>query len=155
MGNLELFGAPAPAVPADAAIKAEALRVQLNTWGHAYYVQDAPQVPDAEYDRVFRELQALEEAHENLRLAKVRVEAGTICLALESGDDRSVEVLVQGEAVAVTRDAPVVVPLTPVPVLVGTPSVRDIEGSVREDGSVVRATVPPHPMADEAQEATD
>ena len=69
MGNLELFGAPAPAVPADAAIKAEALRVQLNTWGHAYYVQDAPQVPDAEYDRVFRELQALEEAHPALRTA--------------------------------------------------------------------------------------
>ena len=67
MGNLELFGAPAPAVPADAAIKAEALRAQLNTWGHAYYVQDAPQVPDAEYDRVFRELQALEEAHPALR----------------------------------------------------------------------------------------
>ena len=67
MGNLELFGAPAPAVPADAAIKAEALRAQLNAWGHAYYVQDAPQVPDAEYDRVFRELQALEEAHPALR----------------------------------------------------------------------------------------
>ena len=67
MGNLELFGAPAPAVPADAAIKAEALRAQLNTWGHAYYVQDAPLVPDAEYDRVFRELQALEEAHPALR----------------------------------------------------------------------------------------
>lgn len=67
MGNLELFGAPAPAVPADAAIKAEALRTLLNTWGHAYYVQDAPQVPDAEYDRVFRELQALEEAHPALR----------------------------------------------------------------------------------------
>ena len=67
MGNLELFGAPAPAVPADAAIKAEALRAQLNAWGHAYYVLDAPQVPDAEYDRVFRELQALEEAHPALR----------------------------------------------------------------------------------------
>ena len=69
MGNLELFGAPAPAVPADAAIKAEALRAQLNAWGHAYYVLDAPQVPDAEYDRVFRELQALEEAHPALRTA--------------------------------------------------------------------------------------
>ncbi len=67
MGNLELFGAPAPAVTADAAIKAEALRAQLNAWGHAYYVQDAPLVPDAEYDRVFRELQALEEAHPALR----------------------------------------------------------------------------------------
>ena len=67
MGNLELFGAAAPAAPAQAAIKAEALRTQLNAWGHAYYVQDAPQVPDAEYDRVFRELQALEEAHPALR----------------------------------------------------------------------------------------
>ena len=66
MENLELFGAVAPGVPADTAIKIEALRAQLNAWGHAYYVQDAPLVPDAEYDRVFRALQALEEAHPDL-----------------------------------------------------------------------------------------
>jgi DNA ligase (NAD+) len=36
------------------------LRQQINRWAHLYYVQDAPEVPDAEYDRVFRALQALE-----------------------------------------------------------------------------------------------
>ena len=61
--NLELFGAPAQVDPAPAAIKIEALRAQLNAWSHSYYVMDAPTVPDAEYDRVFRELQALEEVH--------------------------------------------------------------------------------------------
>ena len=66
MENLDLFGAQAPAGAADQAIKMEALRAQLNAWGNAYYVQDAPLVPDAEYDRVFRDLQALEEAHPEL-----------------------------------------------------------------------------------------
>ncbi|SDP80501.1 DNA ligase (NAD+) [Rhodoferax sp. OV413] len=47
----------------------EALRQQLNGWAHSYYVLDAPTVPDAEYDRVFRELQALEEAHPDLLTA--------------------------------------------------------------------------------------
>ena len=39
------------------------LRRTLQTWGHAYHVLDAPLVPDAEYDRLFRELQALEAQH--------------------------------------------------------------------------------------------
>ena len=43
------------------------LRERLDAWNHAYYVLDAPSVPDAEYDRVFRELQALEDAHPELR----------------------------------------------------------------------------------------
>ncbi len=46
--------------------KAAALRTQLNQWAHQYYVLDEPTVPDAEYDRVFRELQALEAAHPHL-----------------------------------------------------------------------------------------
>jgi len=58
--NLDLFSAPAQSGQAHAAIKIEALRQQLDRWAHQYYVQDAPEVPDAEYDRVFRELQALE-----------------------------------------------------------------------------------------------
>ncbi|MBP8832271.1 MAG: NAD-dependent DNA ligase LigA, partial [Acidovorax sp.] len=37
-----------------------------NHWAHQYYVQDAPTVPDAEYDRAYRELQALEAAHPGL-----------------------------------------------------------------------------------------
>lgn len=68
--NLDLFSAPAPENKAQAAIdleaKAAALRAQLNQWAHQYYVLDEPTVPDAEYDRVFRELQALEAAYPHL-----------------------------------------------------------------------------------------
>lgn len=48
------------------ATRALALRELLNTYGHQYYVLDAPSVPDAEYDRLFRELQLLEAAHPEL-----------------------------------------------------------------------------------------
>jgi DNA ligase (NAD+) len=41
----------------------EAVRTQLHTLAHQYYVLDAPTVPDAEYDRLFRELQAIENEH--------------------------------------------------------------------------------------------
>lgn len=51
---------------ADDTARAKALRDQLNRYAHAYYVLDAPAVPDAEYDRLFRELQALEVAHPEL-----------------------------------------------------------------------------------------
>lgn len=43
--------------------KIQALRTQIRYHNHRYYVLDDPQVPDAEYDRLFRELQALETAH--------------------------------------------------------------------------------------------
>jgi len=35
---------------------------------HCYYVLDRPEVSDAEYDRLFRELQKLEDEHPELRL---------------------------------------------------------------------------------------
>ncbi len=54
------------AVAQPATEKIEKLRTVLNAWAHAYYVLDAPAVPDVEYDRVFRELQSLEEAHPDL-----------------------------------------------------------------------------------------
>lgn len=38
----------------------QALRAEIASHDFAYYVQDAPEIPDAEYDRLFRELQALE-----------------------------------------------------------------------------------------------
>ena len=38
--------------------------IRYNDW--MYYVKDAPEISDAEYDRVFKELQALEEAHPEL-----------------------------------------------------------------------------------------
>ncbi len=45
----------------------ESLRQQLNEHNYRYYVQDAPSIPDAEYDRLMRQLQALEEAHPELQ----------------------------------------------------------------------------------------
>jgi DNA ligase (NAD+) len=49
--------------PADQAAE---LRASLHRHAHAYYTLDAPDVPDAEYDRMFRELQALESDHPEL-----------------------------------------------------------------------------------------
>ncbi|MFA7238635.1 MAG: NAD-dependent DNA ligase LigA [Sulfuricellaceae bacterium] len=42
------------------------LRADIERHAHAYYVLDAPAIPDAEYDRLFRELQALEAQHPEL-----------------------------------------------------------------------------------------
>lgn len=50
--------------PQDPAFEhAQALRRLLHQYNHSYYVLDSPQVPDAEYDRLFRELQAIEALH--------------------------------------------------------------------------------------------
>lgn len=49
--------------PDDWTTRAAWLRTELNRHSHAYHVQDAPIIPDAEYDKLFRELQALEDAH--------------------------------------------------------------------------------------------
>ena len=63
MANLDLFGdSPASAQTADRG-RMQALHELLHTYAHQYYVLDAPQVPDAEYDRLFHELQAIEAAH--------------------------------------------------------------------------------------------
>ena len=66
--NSGLFDDQAPAAPASSAIKKKVndLRAQLNRWAHQYYVQDAPEVPDAEYDRAYQRLQALEAQHPEL-----------------------------------------------------------------------------------------
>ena len=47
--------------------RAAELRRVLERAGHAYYVLDKPDMSDAEYDALFRELQALEDAHPELR----------------------------------------------------------------------------------------
>ncbi|QTN28934.1 NAD-dependent DNA ligase LigA [Rhodoferax sp. AJA081-3] len=41
----------------------QTLHETLHRYAHQYYVLDEPTVPDAEYDRLFQELQALEAAH--------------------------------------------------------------------------------------------
>jgi DNA ligase (NAD+) len=42
------------------------LREQIEQHNHRYYVLDDPSISDAEYDRLFRELQALEAQHPEL-----------------------------------------------------------------------------------------
>jgi DNA ligase (NAD+) len=60
---------PVPSSLSDAAERAAALRAQLAFHAHRYYVLDEPQIPDAEYDRLFQELQAIEAAHPELLTA--------------------------------------------------------------------------------------
>jgi DNA ligase (NAD+) len=49
-----------------AARQAAALRSAIDDANHRYYVLDDPSIPDAEYDRLMRELEALEAAHPEL-----------------------------------------------------------------------------------------
>jgi DNA ligase (NAD+) len=49
-----------------AAARVAELRRQLEHHNYRYYVLDDPEIPDVEYDRMFRELQALEAAHPEL-----------------------------------------------------------------------------------------
>ncbi|MBT9608853.1 MAG: NAD-dependent DNA ligase LigA [Aquabacterium sp.] len=74
MPQSDLFGAPAEAggaatpTPAPTPPQmAASLREQLNAHAHRYHVLDAPSIPDAEYDRLFQALQALEAEHPELR----------------------------------------------------------------------------------------
>ncbi len=55
-----------PAMTTDPSRRAAELRDILNHHAHLYYVLDAPEIPDAEYDRLFQELQALEAAQPEL-----------------------------------------------------------------------------------------
>ncbi|MBS0442606.1 MAG: NAD-dependent DNA ligase LigA [Proteobacteria bacterium] len=50
----------------DIAARAAELRATLQHHAHRYYVLDAPEIPDAEYDRLFQELQAIEAAQPEL-----------------------------------------------------------------------------------------
>jgi len=52
--------------PAEAAVRVRALTERLRAAEHAYYVLDNPILSDAEYDRLLRELQALEAEHPDL-----------------------------------------------------------------------------------------
>lgn len=56
----------APAVPAAAATRAAALRAEVLAHNRRYYDEDAPTVSDAEYDALYRELEALEARYPSL-----------------------------------------------------------------------------------------
>jgi len=51
----------------EAAQRAAELRERLRYHNYRYYVLDDPEIPDVEYDQMFRELQAIEQAHPDLR----------------------------------------------------------------------------------------
>jgi len=57
------------AIPASDKRRAAELREQLNYHNYRYYVLDNPEIPDAEYDRMLRELQDLEARYPALRTA--------------------------------------------------------------------------------------
>ena len=52
--------------PARARQRAEQLRREIERHNHLYYVRDQPEISDAEYDRMFRELVELEREHPGL-----------------------------------------------------------------------------------------
>jgi DNA ligase (NAD+) len=64
----EAIPTPDEAVPSpDPAARAAELRAAIERANRLYYVDDAPELTDAEYDALLRELVALEEAHPGLR----------------------------------------------------------------------------------------
>lgn len=54
----------------DVVQRVHTLRDEIRRHEHAYYVLDAPTIPDAEYDRLFAELQTLEQTHPELASAE-------------------------------------------------------------------------------------
>ena len=64
--NLDLFSGseegtkPGPSAFDLASEQAAQLRSSLHRYAHAYYTLDEPEVPDAEYDRLFKQLQSIE-----------------------------------------------------------------------------------------------
>lgn len=62
----QVAGTGTPSSDAEWRTRAAWLRTELNRHNHAYHVLDNPTIPDAEYDKLFRELQALEAAHSEL-----------------------------------------------------------------------------------------
>ena len=54
---------------ASASKRADELHAILHEHAHKYYVLDEPSIPDADYDRLFQELQAIEAAHPELQRA--------------------------------------------------------------------------------------
>ena len=59
-------GAPPPRSDAGAATRVAELRERIDYHNYRYHALDDPEIPDAEYDRLMRELEALESAHPEL-----------------------------------------------------------------------------------------
>ena len=67
----DLFGEPANPQPMGEVetpeFLAHRLRTELNQHAYNYYTLDAPTIPDAEYDKLFKQLQTLEEQYPDLK----------------------------------------------------------------------------------------
>lgn len=59
-------GAEVPGTSAEAASRAAVLRAEIERANQLYYAQDAPEISDAAYDSLVRELQGIEAAHPEL-----------------------------------------------------------------------------------------
>ena len=53
-------------VPPDITVRARQLRDEIERHNYLYYVLDAPEIPDSEYDKLFRELERLEAEYPQL-----------------------------------------------------------------------------------------
>ncbi len=65
----DLFSSAASGQPVNAVLRIQELHKQLHAHAHSYYVLDEPTIPDAAYDKLFKELQALEAQHPELLTA--------------------------------------------------------------------------------------
>lgn len=66
MAQSDLFAARPEASPEHPAERAAWLRAELTRHAYSYYVLDAPTIPDADYDRLFKELEQIERDHPEL-----------------------------------------------------------------------------------------
>jgi len=102
----DLFSAGSQDTPAapdasDPPARAAWLRRELNRHNYAYHVLDAPSIPDAEYDKLFRELQEIEAAHPELLLHDSPTQrVGALALSAFPQVTHSVPMLSLGNAFA-------------------------------------------------------
>jgi DNA ligase (NAD+) len=123
---------PAPvtsATPADPATLARVhtLREQLHKHNYKYYVEAAPEISDAEFDRLLDELTALEKKHPEL-------------ISPDSPTQR-----VGGQPIAAFHSVAHMVPMLSIDKCTTADEIRDFDTRLRKsaDGSVVRYTVEP------------
>ena len=62
--------------------KIERLRTEINRHNYLYYVLDSPEISDAEYDELMRELKQLEEQYPQF-LTRIRRRSGLARLQLK------------------------------------------------------------------------
>ena len=64
---MDLFAEPVTGPSTDVINEVRQYRDLLNLWNYEYYVLDTPSVPNAEYDRVFQALVAIENEYPTLK----------------------------------------------------------------------------------------